>query len=85
MQSYANLKQNLISTGVLAPTADGKYVFAKPYSFASPSAAAAVVLDRNANGRLEWKVRGDRRSYQDWQQAHIEIASRSSPTAAPPE
>lgn len=75
MQSYANLKQNLVSTGILTPTPDGKYVFAKPYSFASPSAAAAVVLDRNANGRLEWKVRGERRSYQEWQQAHIEAAS----------
>ncbi len=75
MQSYANLKQNLVSTGILTPTSDGKYVFAKPYSFASPSAAAAVVLDRNSNGRLEWKVRGERRSYQEWQQAHIEAGS----------
>ena len=72
IQSYANLKQNLISTSVLTPTPDGKYTFAKPYSFSSPSAAAAVVLDRNANGRLEWKVKGDRRSYHDWQQGHID-------------
>ncbi len=72
MQSYENLKQNLISTGVLTPTVDGKYVFAKPYSFSSPSAAAAVVLDRNSNGRLEWKVKGERRTYHDWQQANID-------------
>ena len=37
MQSYANLKQSLVSTGVLVALADGKYSFVKPYSFSSPS------------------------------------------------
>ncbi len=71
MQSYANLKQNLINTGVLVSSPDGRFTFAKPYSFNSPSAAAAVVLDRNSNGRLEWKVQGDRSSYHEWQQGQI--------------
>lgn len=71
MQSYASLKENLIATGVLVPGTNGMLIFAKPYSFNSPSAAAAVVLDRNSNGRTEWKVRGERRSYHDWQQAHV--------------
>lgn len=71
MQSYASLKDNLVKQGVLVPGNDDKYDFAKPYSFSSPSAAAAVVLDRNSNGRTEWKVKGDRRTYHDWQQAHI--------------
>ena len=71
MQSYASLKDNLVKQGVLVPGSDGKYDFAKPYSFTSPSAAAAVVLDRNSNGRTEWKVKGDRRTYHDWQQARI--------------
>lgn len=69
MQSYAALKQNLVSTGVLVPAQDGRLTFAKPYSFSSPSAAAAVVLDRNSNGRTEWKVKGSKQSYHDWQQA----------------
>jgi len=77
IQSYGNLKQNLVATGVLVPTADEKYVFATPYSFKSPSAAAAVVLDRNSNGRVEWKVRGDRRTYHDWQQARITQAGET--------
>lgn len=34
----------------------------------SPSAAAAVVLDRNANGRTEWKVAGSKRTYHAWQE-----------------
>ncbi|RYY27402.1 MAG: DUF4357 domain-containing protein [Sphingomonadales bacterium] len=71
MQSYANLKQSLVSTGVLQAAIDGKYVFAKPYSFRSPSAAAAVILDRNSNGRVEWKVEGERLTYHDWQQARM--------------
>ena len=71
MQSYASLKQSLVSTGVLIPTTDRRFTFAKPYSFNSPSAAAAVVLDRNSNGRTEWKVSGSKQSYHDWQQTHI--------------
>jgi hypothetical protein len=44
-------------------------IFAKPYPFSSPSAASAVILDRNSNGRIEWKVKGSKQSYHDWQQA----------------
>lgn len=71
--SYGALKQKLIADGVLipqdAPLGTGKLRFARPWSFSSPSAAAAVVLDRNANGRLEWKVKGASQTYHDWQQA----------------
>ncbi len=70
-QSYGSLKENLIKLGVLVPNSKTMYVFTKPYSFNSPSAAAAVVLDRNSNGRSEWKVKGDRRTYHEWQQAKI--------------
>jgi hypothetical protein len=31
------------------------YRFTQDYSFSSPSTAAAVVLGRSANGRIEWK------------------------------
>jgi hypothetical protein len=52
-------------------TRNGMYVFVKPYSFKSPSAAAAVVLDRNSNGLTEWKVKGEKRTYHDVKQARI--------------
>lgn len=68
-QSYAGLKQKLIEDGVLTPVADGRLRFARAYAFSSPSAAAAVVLDRNSNGRTEWKVKDGKQSYHDWQQA----------------
>lgn len=72
-QSYGGLKEKLIADGVLIPqdvaSGTGKLRFAKPWSFTSPSAAAAVVLDRNSNGRTEWKVKGANQTYHDWQQA----------------
>jgi Domain of unknown function (DUF4357) len=68
-QSYGGLKQKLIADGVLISNGADKLRFAKPWSFNSPSAAAAVVLDRNSNGRIEWKVKGSKQTYHDWQQA----------------
>ena len=68
-QSYGGLKQKLIAEGVLTPHSKDMMTFVKPYPFSSPSAAAAVVLDRNSNGRTEWKVRGLKQSYHDWQLA----------------
>ncbi|HEY8578615.1 MAG TPA: DUF4357 domain-containing protein [Beijerinckiaceae bacterium] len=66
------LKQELISHGVLVPNDLGsRYEFAQPYAFRSPSAAAAVVLDRNSNGRQEWKLVGARFSYHQWQQENV--------------
>lgn len=68
-QSYGGLKEKLIADAVLVPHGADKLQFAKPWPFNSPSAAAAVVLDRNSNGRTEWKVKGSKQTYHDWQQA----------------
>lgn len=77
--SYGELKQELISQGVLSASEDAKYyTFSKPYAFKSPSAAAAVVLDRNANGRLEWKVVGSKLTYHQWQEEKAHAAERSA-------
>ena len=67
-QSYGGLKEQLVADGVLVPHGTDKLCFAKPWPFNSPSAAAAVVLDRNSNGRIEWKVKDSKQSYHDWQQ-----------------
>ena len=68
-QSYGGLKEKLISDGVLVPNDEQTLKFAKPWPFNSPSAAAAIILDRNSNGRTEWKVKGSKQTYHDWQQA----------------
>jgi len=68
-QSYGPLKEKLMADGLLVPHGNKKLLFVKPWSFSSPSAAAAVILDRNSNGRTEWKVRGSKQTYHDWQEA----------------
>jgi hypothetical protein len=68
-QSYGPLKARLRADGVLVPHGADRLRFAKPYAFAGPSAASAVILDRNSNGRIEWRVRGSAQTYADWQQA----------------
>lgn len=47
----SGIRQHLLETGVL----DNHGVFLKDHTFASPSAAAAIVMGRNANGLVEWK------------------------------
>lgn len=68
-QGYADLKRKLIADGVLGEGPVGRLVFVTPYTFRSPSAASAVILDRNSNGRTEWRVKGSTLTYHDWQQA----------------
>ncbi len=67
--SYGELKKELIAQGVLTTNeSESVYRFVKPYAFRSPSAAAAIILDRNANGRNEWKVIGSKQTYHEWQE-----------------
>lgn len=67
-RGYQGLKEELVAQGVLAANPDNtKFVFTRDYAFSSPSAAAAVVLDRNANGRVEWKTADGGWTYHQWQ------------------
>jgi hypothetical protein len=54
-----DLREELIGNGVLQREGD-HFLFAQDYAFSSPSTAAAVVLGRSANGRIEWKDAGGR-------------------------
>ena len=62
-----DLRQELTSNGVLAMQG-ALYQFTQDYSFSSPSTAAAVVLGRSANGRIEWKA-ADGRTLKELQEA----------------
>lgn len=62
---YKPLYTKLVETGVIVNDGASRK-FADSYAFSSPSAAAAVVLGRAANGRLEWKM-ADGRSYAEWE------------------
>lgn len=53
--SVKRLREELLAAGVILLGGDGVPRFAQDYVFSSPSTAAAVVLGRSANGRIEWK------------------------------
>ena len=50
--AFSQKRAYLINQG----TINKDHVFNKNHVFSSPSTAAAVVLGRNANGRVEWKT-----------------------------
>ncbi|WP_336070624.1 GIY-YIG nuclease family protein [Nitratireductor rhodophyticola] len=78
--SYKELKDDLVSQNILKANAGGdRYQFTTSFAFRSPSAAAAVVLDRNTNGRTTWKVEGRKLTYHDWQS--LDHASSSKEAA----
>ncbi|QOR62816.1 GIY-YIG nuclease family protein [Sulfurovum sp. ST-21] len=51
---WKNSRQELIDNGTIIEK-NGKLIFSKDYLFNSPSAAAAIVMGRSANGLMEWK------------------------------
>lgn len=55
VRGYAALRRTLVANGVLRET-EHCLEFNQDYVFDSPSAAAAVVLGRSANGLIEWKT-----------------------------
>jgi hypothetical protein len=50
------LRAALLKNGVLKPVRRG-FEFTQDYPFSAPSTAAAVVLGRTSNGRIEWKTK----------------------------
>lgn len=73
--SYTGLRAKLEHDGTLIPAPDGSTMrFTRNHVFASPSAAAAIVAGRSANGRIEWLVRGTRKTYGQWQTEGVEEA-----------
>jgi len=54
--STLRLRQTLIDNEDLKQI-DGNYVFTEDYIFSSPTTAAVIVMGRNANGLVEWKLK----------------------------
>lgn len=65
--SYQKLHQQLCEEGVLVEAGNGLRRFIKDYAFSSPSAAAAMIVGRAANGRNDWKVERTKTTYGEWQ------------------
>ena len=70
--SYYKLYQDLIKQEILVLHKDGKHrIFAKDYEFNSSSAAAAVIYGRQAAGPRNWKVKGQDKTYQQWEEENL--------------
>lgn len=77
--TYVALFERLREQNRIVSTDDSKLnVFAEDISFSSPSAAAAIVIGRAANGRLEWKIKGENRTYNDWQNSLLPQTNESN-------
>ena len=70
VSAYRKRRQALIDKGDLKQIGDGAtYEFTKDVHFSSTSAAASIVLDRQASPR-EWKINGaeEQGDYNDWRE-----------------
>ncbi|RAV28907.1 GIY-YIG nuclease family protein [Sinomicrobium soli] len=54
-KNWLRLRERLLEEGMVVFN-NGKYIFKEDYLFTSPSAAAAIVMGRSANGLTEWKL-----------------------------
>ena len=71
--------EKLIQEAALVPDHDGRTMrFARDQVFSSPSAAAAVVVGRAANGRNDWKIQGTGVSYGNWQARGIDPTAKDT-------
>ena len=77
--NYALRRQELIRTNTLVLNSTGDlYTLSKDTTFRSPSEAAAVLLNRNSNGRTEWRVAGTDLTLKAWQDNQLEAVSSPS-------
>ncbi len=72
---YRGQRQAHIAAGRMQLEADQTYRFITDIDFTSPSAAAAVALDRNANGRTEWRVKGTGQTLLAWQAEQLPVST----------
>lgn len=68
---YKALFNQLCTDGVLQSDEKGLMVFSDDHAFSSPSAAAAVVSGRTANGRTVWTVENTGQNYAAWQDQQL--------------
>ncbi|TFH57043.1 GIY-YIG nuclease family protein [Glutamicibacter arilaitensis] len=70
---YKSLREKLEQDGTIEISVSGTVAqFTRNHVFASPSAGAAVVTGRSANGRNEWKIPVSGLSFGSWQNQEIE-------------
>ncbi|WP_411890456.1 GIY-YIG nuclease family protein [Yoonia sp. SDW83-1] len=68
---YYRLHDELVAKKIIRPDGSGG-VMVEDYAFSSPSAAAAVVAGRSANGRTSWTVIDNGMTYAEWEERNLE-------------
>jgi len=72
-KTYMNLRERLEDDGSLAKSINSdSFEFQRDVVFASPSAAAAVIVGRQANGRISWVDPLTGITYGEWQDQGLE-------------
>ncbi len=67
----ASLFAELVRAVILVPQGDHN-VFTQNYAFSSPSAAAAIVYGRSANGQVAWRTEPSGLTYRDWEALQLD-------------
>lgn len=70
--TYAALRESLISEGKLEVLPEGRTRFVDDVAFQSPSAAAAVLNNRNSAGPVEWSVESTGQTLKAWRERQLE-------------
>ncbi|UQY33524.1 GIY-YIG nuclease family protein [Pseudomonas fulva] len=70
-RGYQSLFKQLVAEGMLVADGSEHLTFSDDCAFSSPSAAAAVVCGRSANGRTSWLVEGTGQTYAAWQDQQL--------------
>lgn len=58
----------------------GQWRFSQDVDFSSPSSAAGAIYGYRVSGPQYWKVKGSTKTYDEWQQTQIQLASTVSTT-----
>lgn len=71
-KGYSTLRDQLIAEGRLEPLPGGQLLrFKEDVTFTSASAAAAVIANRNTNGRTAWRLVDTGQTLKEWQDAQL--------------
>ena len=80
---YQALFNQLCDDGVLEANGESLRVFSSDQEFSSPSAAAAIISGRNANGRTAWTVEDTGQTYSAWQDQQVDAAQSETAASGP--
>lgn len=80
VNSYAPLRQSLIDEGKILVLSGGGIRFLEDVPFTSPSAAAAVLNNRNSAGPREWIVEESGQTLGDWRSTQLDTSPASAET-----